>query len=83
MNTRDFSKSPEAAAAHRIADFAVNLKYEEIPPEVLERAKDCVIDTVAACVFGAQMPWTQAVIEYAPSPAVYRLHLTFCVVYPL
>jgi len=52
-------------AAHTLAEFAVNLKYEDIPPEVLERAKDCIIDTVGACTFGAQMPWTQIVIEHA------------------
>jgi 2-methylcitrate dehydratase PrpD len=65
MNTRDFSKSPDAAVAHRIAEFAVNLSYEEIPPDVVERAKDCIIDTVAACVFSAQFPWTQIVIDHA------------------
>ena len=65
MNTRDFSKSPDAAVAHKIAEFAVDLTYEQIPQEVIERAKDCVIDTVAACVYGAQMPWTQIVIEHA------------------
>jgi len=52
-------------AAHQLAEFAVGLKYEQIPGEVLERAKDCVIDTVAACVFGAQLPWTRTVIDYA------------------
>ena len=52
-------------AAHTLAEFAVNLSYERIPPEVIERAKDCVIDTVGACVFGSQLPWTQTVIEYA------------------
>ena len=52
-------------AAHTLAEFAVNLKYEDIPPEVLERAKDCIIDTVGACIFGSQMPWTQIVIEMA------------------
>ena len=52
-------------ASHHLAEFAVGLTYERIPPEVIERAKDCVIDTVAACVFGSQMPWTQTVIEYA------------------
>jgi 2-methylcitrate dehydratase PrpD len=52
-------------AAHTLAEFAVDLKYESIPPEVLERAKDCIIDTVGACVFGSQMPWTQIVIEMA------------------
>lgn len=52
-------------AAQTLAEFAVNLRYENIPPEVIERAKDCVIDTVAACVFGSQLPWTQTVIEFA------------------
>jgi len=52
-------------ATHTLAEFAVNLKYDNIPPEVVERAKDCVIDTVGACVFGSQLPWTQTVIEYA------------------
>jgi 2-methylcitrate dehydratase PrpD len=53
------------SAAHAIAEFAVGLKYEQIPAEVLERAKDCVIDTVGACAFGSQLPWTQMVIEYS------------------
>ena len=52
-------------AAHTLAEFAVGLKYESIPPEVLERAKDLVIDTVGACAFGSQMQWTQIVIEMA------------------
>ncbi|HJQ62837.1 MAG TPA: MmgE/PrpD family protein, partial [Burkholderiales bacterium] len=51
--------------AQTLADFAVGLKYEDIPAEVVERAKDCVIDTVAACVFGAELPWTRTVIGYA------------------
>jgi 2-methylcitrate dehydratase PrpD len=50
--------------AHTLAEFAVNLKYEAIPPEVIERAKDCIIDTVGACAFGSQLPWTQIVIEH-------------------
>jgi 2-methylcitrate dehydratase PrpD len=52
-------------AAQQLADFAIGLKYEDIPAEVVERAKDCVIDTVAACVFGAELPWTKTVIAYA------------------
>lgn len=52
-------------ASQALARYATDLKYEQIPPEVIERAKDCLIDTVAACVLGAQMPWTQTVIEYA------------------
>ncbi len=52
-------------ASQTLAQYATGLKYEQIPTEVVERAKDCLIDTVAACVLGAQMPWTQTVIEYA------------------
>lgn len=48
-----------------LAEFAVGLTYERIPPEVIERAKDCVIDTVGACVFGAELPWSKTVIGYA------------------
>ncbi|MBI3045308.1 MAG: MmgE/PrpD family protein [Betaproteobacteria bacterium] len=53
------------AASRRLAEYAVGLTYDRIPPEVVERAKDCVIDTVGACVFGSQLPWTQTVIEYS------------------
>lgn len=52
-------------ATQQLAEFAVNLAYDRIPPEVIERAKDCLIDTVGACVFGSQLPWTQTVIDYA------------------
>jgi 2-methylcitrate dehydratase PrpD len=53
------------SAAHALAEFAVGLSYDRIPPEVIERAKDCVIDTVAACVYGSQMPWSRTVADYA------------------
>lgn len=46
------------AASRRLAEFAVGLTYDRIPPEVVERTKDCVIDTVAACVYGSQLPWS-------------------------
>ena len=65
MDTHETSRNSATTAAHRIAEFAVGLTYEKIPPEVIERAKDCVIDTVGACVFGSQLPWTRTVIEYA------------------
>ena len=66
MNDPDISGVRQmTTAAHQLAEFAVGLRYESIPPEVIERAKDCMIDTVGACVFGSQLPWTQTVIEYA------------------
>jgi 2-methylcitrate dehydratase PrpD len=52
-------------ASQRLAEFAVGLTWDRIPPEVIERAKDCIIDTVGACVYGSQLPWSRTVVEYA------------------
>jgi 2-methylcitrate dehydratase PrpD len=49
----------------RLAEYAAALRYEEIPPEVLRRAKDCMADTVATILFGAQFPWSQMIIAQA------------------
>lgn len=37
-------------ASQSLAQFASGLTFEQIPPEAVERAKDCLIDTVGACV---------------------------------
>jgi 2-methylcitrate dehydratase PrpD len=58
-------KHSGTTASQTLSEFAAGLQYESIPPEVIERAKDCIIDTVGACTFGSQMPWTQIVIEHA------------------
>src|SRR3954468_6105412 len=52
-------------AAQTLAQFAINLQYENIPGEVIERAKACVIDTVGACTYGSTLPWSKIVIAYA------------------
>ncbi len=51
-------------AARALAEFAVGLKYEDIPPAVVERAKAVIIDTVAASAYGARFPWSRIVTEY-------------------
>jgi 2-methylcitrate dehydratase PrpD len=60
---------PEAAGSTgqtiRLAEYAVRLRYEEIPPEVLQRAKDCIADTVAVILFGGQFPWSKMIIAQA------------------
>jgi len=53
------------SASQALAEFGVGLTYDGIPREVIERAKDCVIDTAAACTFGAELPWSRTVIEFA------------------
>jgi 2-methylcitrate dehydratase PrpD len=49
----------------RLAQYAAGLRYEDLPPEVVGRAKDAIIDTVAAAICGADKPWSRIVIRYA------------------
>jgi 2-methylcitrate dehydratase PrpD len=53
------SKETETLAA-----FAVDLAYEDIPPAVVERAKDCIIDTIGAAIYGSSLPWSRIVADY-------------------
>jgi 2-methylcitrate dehydratase PrpD len=48
-----------------LARYAAGLRYEDLPPEVVAKAKDIIADTVAACICGTEMPWSRIVIDYA------------------
>ncbi len=54
-----------ATVAQTLAEFAVGLQFQRIPPAVIERAKDCVIDTVGVCTYGSTLAWSKIVIGYA------------------
>src|SRR5436190_3940969 len=49
----------------QLAEYAAGLRYEDLPPEVIACAKDCIIDTVAAGICGSSLPWSRIVIDYA------------------
>jgi 2-methylcitrate dehydratase PrpD len=49
----------------RLAAYAAALRYEDLPPAVVQRAKDCITDTVAAIVFGAELPWSRMIVAQA------------------
>jgi 2-methylcitrate dehydratase PrpD len=49
----------------RLAEFAVNLRYEDIPADVIQRSKNTIADTVGAIVFGSSLPWSRIIIDYA------------------
>src|ERR1700679_2391825 len=51
----------------QLAEYAASLRYEDLPPHVVQRAKDCIIDTVAVIVLGNALPWSQIVCRYAVS----------------
>jgi 2-methylcitrate dehydratase PrpD len=48
-----------------LAKYAANLRYEDIPQEVLERARNTICDTVGAIIFGFGLPWSQMIVDYA------------------
>jgi 2-methylcitrate dehydratase PrpD len=49
----------------RLAAYAAKLRYEDLPPAVVQRAKDCMSDTVAAIIYGAELPWSKMIIAHA------------------
>ncbi|MGC1889381.1 MAG: MmgE/PrpD family protein [Stellaceae bacterium] len=49
----------------RLAEYAAALRYEDLPAPVVQQAKDCIIDTVAAGICGSALPWSRIVIDYA------------------
>jgi 2-methylcitrate dehydratase PrpD len=48
-----------------LAEYAANLSFADLPPEVVQRAKDCIADTVAVIAYGAALPWSKIVLRYA------------------
>ena len=54
-------------ATKRLAHYAVNLRYSQIPPEVIARAKACILDTLAVALYGSTKPWSQAVVGFVHS----------------
>jgi 2-methylcitrate dehydratase PrpD len=49
----------------RLAEYATGLRFDDLPPEVIERAKDCITDTVAVIAQGSRLPWSRIVTGYA------------------
>jgi 2-methylcitrate dehydratase PrpD len=60
-----FAGDRMTTASLALSQFALGLKYEAIPPEVIERARACMIDTIGAAYFGARFPWSRMVLDYA------------------
>lgn len=52
-------------ASQLLAEFTAGLRFEAIPHDVIDRAKICILDTVAVATFGARFPWSRAIAQYA------------------
>jgi 2-methylcitrate dehydratase PrpD len=58
------SRQPLLRAATRdLAAFGAALRFEDLPAEVVERMRWCVLDSIGCCLYGITLPWTQHVLE--------------------
>lgn len=69
MTTRTVKRAPKSReetmnATQTLARYALKLRYQDIPSEVIERAKACMLDTLAVCVYGSTKPWSKIVIDF-------------------
>lgn len=53
------------AAATALAQFACSLAYDDVPREVVERAKICIVDTIGDAYYGSRLPWSRMILDYA------------------
>src|SRR5947207_5249641 len=56
---------PMANETVELAAYASGLRYEQLPTPVVERAKQCIADTVATIMFGVDLPWSRIIVDYA------------------
>jgi len=49
--------------AERLADWVVGLRYDDIPGDVVQKAKDCIYDWVCIAIYGADSPWSKALLD--------------------
>jgi 2-methylcitrate dehydratase PrpD len=49
----------------QLAKYAAALRLEDLPESVIQRAKDAIADTIAAIAFGAGLPWSRIILDYA------------------
>jgi 2-methylcitrate dehydratase PrpD len=60
------SKPPLLEHATRdLARFAAGIQFSDLPKDVVERIKLCVLDHIGCVLYGATLPWTQKVAALA------------------
>jgi 2-methylcitrate dehydratase PrpD len=47
-----------------LARFAIGLKYEDIPADVVAKAKDCILDQLGVELIGSTLDWNKIALRY-------------------
>jgi 2-methylcitrate dehydratase PrpD len=43
--------------------WIAELRYDDLPPEAVDKAKACVLDALGCCLFGVTQPWTRMITD--------------------
>ncbi len=56
-------------ATRHLARFSSQLRFRQIPPDVVERIKLSILDSIGVCLHGATLPWTRIVRDMVEAEA--------------
>ena len=48
----------------KLAAHAFNVRYEDMPQEVIEKAKDCLLDQIGVELIGSTLDWNKIAYRY-------------------
>lgn len=72
-SAHDDSHAPPAGlspgATARLAEFCATLTFEQIPKDVIDKAKLCILDSLGCMIFGASLPSVRRLEALAASEA--------------
>jgi 2-methylcitrate dehydratase PrpD len=54
----------ETGITAKLAEHASTLRYEDIPSDVIEKAKDCVLDQIGVELIGSTLEWNKIAYRY-------------------
>ena len=52
-----------ASLSRQLAQWVVGLRYDDLPPEVVDRAKGVTLHSLASVLLGAQLPGGQQAVQ--------------------
>ncbi len=50
-----------------LADYAVGLRYEDLPEDIIANAKRCILDSLGCGLYGSTKPWSQSIARVVAS----------------
>src|SRR5262245_57232106 len=53
-----------ANETRQLAEYAASVRFADLPAEVVQRAKDSMADTIAAVIYGHDLPWSRMITRY-------------------